>query len=48
MQRKLMLLLLTLALLLAVSVAPAYAGEDKEGGSPPCTECDGSLGGHWG
>lgn len=43
MKHNLLVLLSLLALLFALQVAPAYAGDDKEGGSPPCTECDGNL-----
>ncbi len=42
MQRKLMLLIFVLAMLVAFSAAPVYAGDDKGGSNPPpCTQCDG-------
>jgi len=43
MKRKLTILFFAIALLLAVSAAPVYAGDNDEGGSnpPPCEQCDG-------
>jgi hypothetical protein len=42
MKRKIALFLLVLTLMLGVSAAPVYAGDDEDGSAPPpCAECDG-------
>lgn len=48
MKRKFTSLFVLIALLVSVSVTPVFAGDDQDGSNPPCAECDGSLGGHWG
>lgn len=41
MKRKITLLFFALAMLLAVSAAPVYAGDEGENEPPPCSTCDG-------
>jgi len=42
MKRKLTIIFFAMTLLFAVSAAPVFAGDDdKDGGNPPCEECDG-------
>ena len=41
MKRKLTMILFAVALLLAVSAAPVYAGDEDDDPPPPCSECDG-------
>ena len=40
MQRKLTLLIFAIALLLAVSAAPVYAGDEDSNPPLPCEQCD--------
>lgn len=44
---KITLIRFTLALMLAVSAAPVYAGDEDDLPPPPCSVCDGNLQG-WG
>ena len=40
MKRKLTILIFAIALLLAVSAAPVYAGDEDSNPPPPCSVCD--------
>ena len=40
MKRKLTILFFAIAMLLAVSAAPVFADDDKDGSPPPCEQCD--------
>jgi hypothetical protein len=41
MKRTLTILFFAIALLFAMSAAPVFAGDDQDGSTPPCTQCDG-------
>ena len=42
MKRKLTIIFFAIAMLLAVSATPVFAGDDdKDGSNPPCEQCDG-------
>jgi hypothetical protein len=41
MKRKLTILFFAMAMLFAMSAAPVFASDDKDGSNPPCTQCDG-------
>ena len=44
MKHKLTFLFVLVALMFAVSATPVFADDDKDGGNPPCEQCDGQLG----
>ena len=48
MKRKLTILIFAIALLLAVSAAPVYAGDEDSNPPLPCSACDNRDAGFWG